>query len=203
MHYEATSYVDTIDIGKNVVFFYEKLEYGLMIQFQFIKNGLLRGQQCIYAMQGDTKSLEDQMAYSGIHVEEFKRKDLLRFYQIPNAMDDPEGPLKGAEKITNKIFADSKPPFRVVSVLVPEINSDAQMAAALDIERNCHSSVINLQCSWLCPYDLENIEDSMKEEFMDRVTQSHHAVITASKLGLGIAFDVPKPQPEVKDQQGT
>ncbi len=199
MQYEATSFVDTIDIGKHVVFFYEKLEYALMIQFQFIKNGLLRGQHCVYAMQGDTKSIEDQMAYSGIHVEEFKRKDLLHFYQIPNAMDDPEGALKGAEKIMNKIFADSKPPFRVVSVFIPEINSDEQMAAALDIERNFHSSFSNLQCSWLCPYNLENIEDSRKEEFMDSVTQNHHAVITASKHGLGIAFDVPKPEPEVKD----
>ena len=199
MQYEATSFVDTIDIGKHVVFFYEKLDYALMIQFQFIKNGLLRGEHCIYAMQGDTKFIEDQMAYSGIHVEDFKRKDLLHFYQIPNVMDDPEGTLKSAEKIMNKIFADSKPPFRVVSVLVPEINSDAQMAAALDIERNCHSSFSNLQCSWLCPYDLGNIEDSRKETFMDQVMRNHHAVITASKLGLGIAFDVPKTQPELKD----
>jgi hypothetical protein len=199
MQYEASSFVDSIDIGKHVVFFYEKLDYAFMIQFQFMKNGLLRGQHCIYAMHGDTKFIEDQMAYSGIHVEEFKRKDLLHFYQIPNVMDDPEGALKGAEKIMNKILADSKPPFRVVSVFVPKINSDEQMAVGLDIERNRHSSLSNLQCSWLCPYDLGNIEDERKELFMDRVMQNHHSVIVSSKNGLGIAFDVPKAPPEIKD----
>ena len=200
MHYEATSFVNAIDIGKHVVCFYENLEYALMLQFQFMKNGLLRGQHCVYAMHGDTKIVENQMAYSGIHVEEFKRNDLLHFYEIPNVMEDSEGALKGAEKIMNKIFANSKPPFRIVSLFVPEINSDAQMSAALDIEHNFHSSFSNLQCSWLCPYDLRNIEDSRKEVFMDKVMQNHHAVINVGKYGLGIAFDVPKTQPELKDR---
>lgn len=180
-----------------MVLFYEKLEYGLMIQFRFIKNGLLKGEHCIYGTHGDTQYIENQMAYSGINVEDFKRKNLLHIYQIPNAMDDPEGPLKGAEKIMNKILADSKPPFRVVSVLVPEINTDAQMAAELDIERNRHASFGNLQCSWLCPYDLENIEASILEEFMDGILRNHHAAISTSKFGLGIAFDIPKSQPEL------
>ncbi len=201
MRYEATSFVESIDVGKHVVYFYEKLEYALMIQFQFIKNGLSRGHQCIYAMPGDTKSIADQMAYSGVLVEEFKKKNLLHFYQIPNVMVDPDGALKGSEKIMNKIFANVKPPFRVVSALVPEINSDVQMAAAIDIEHNIHSSFSNLHCSWLCPYDLEKIEDGRKEVFMDKVMQNHHAVISANKYGLGLAFDVPKPpeRPEIKD----
>lgn len=193
------SFVDAIDTGKHVVCFYERLDYGLMIQFQFIKNGLLRGQHCIYAVHADTKVIEDQMAYSGIHVEEFKRKDLLHFYQIPDVMDYPEGALKGAEKLMNKIFADSKQPFRVVSVLVPEINSDAKMTAAIDIERNCHASFNNVQYSWLCPYDLNNIEDKRKEFFMDKVMQNHHSVISANKYGLGIAFDVPKTPAELRE----
>ncbi len=193
------SYVEAIDTGKHVVCFYERLEYGLMIQFQFIKNGLSRGQRCIYAMHGDTKLIEDQMAYSGIRVEEFKRKDLLHFYQITDVMDNTEGALKDAEKLMNKIFADSKQPFRVVSVLVPEINSDARMTAAIDIELNCHALFNNVQCSWLCPYDLNNIEDKRKEYFMDKVMQNHHAVISANKYGLGIAFDVPKRPAELKE----
>lgn len=193
MQYEATSFVDSIEIGKHVVLFYEKLEYAFMIQFRFINRGLLRGEHCIYAMHGDTKFIEDQMAYSGINVEEFKRKNLLHVYQIRNAMEDPEGALKGSEKIMSRIFADSKPPFRVVSVFVPEIDSEARMAAGLDIEYNFHSSFSNHQCSWLCPYDIGNIEDSMKDLFMGRVMRNHHAVIVTSKLGLGIAFDVPQP----------
>ena len=48
MQYEATSFLDTLDIGKQVVFLYEKPAYGLMVEFRFIKNGLLKGEQFIY-----------------------------------------------------------------------------------------------------------------------------------------------------------
>jgi len=188
--YEASSFVDSLDIGRHVVLFYERFEYGLMLQFQFIKNGLLKGEHCIYGMHGDPKYIEDQMAYSGINVEEFRRKNLLHIYSIPNAMDDPEGPLKGAEKIANKILADSKPPFRIIATLIPEINTEAQMVAELDIERNRHASFSNLQCSWLCPYDVDNIEDSIKEKFMDGLMRNHHAVISAAKSGAGLAFNI-------------
>ncbi|MFY3742071.1 MAG: hypothetical protein HMLIMOIP_002534 [Candidatus Nitrosomirales archaeon] len=74
-------------------------------------------------------------------------------------MDDPEGPLKGAEKITKKILADSKPPLRVVSLFIPEVNTETEMHAQLDIERNLHASFSNLQCSWLCPYDPELLDE--------------------------------------------
>lgn len=171
--------------------FYEKLEYGLMVEFRFIKNGLLKGEHCIYGTRGDAKFIEDQMAYSGINVELFKQRNLLHVYQIPNAMDYPEGTLKGAEMITNKLLADSKPPFRIVSTFIPEIKTAEGMAAEVDIEHNRHTSVGKLQCSWLCPYYLENIEASILEEFMDRMMRNHHAVISASRTGHGIALDIP------------
>ena len=188
--YEATSFVDSLDTGKHVVLFYERFEYGLMLQLQFIKNGLLKGEHCVYGTHGDPTYIENQMAYSGINVEEFRRKNLLHIYGIPNAMDDPEGPLKGAEKITKKILADSKPPFRVVSLFIPEVNTETEMQAQLDIERNLHASFSNLQCSWLCPYDPDKIENSMREKFMDGLMRSHHAVVSISNSGSGIAFNI-------------
>ena len=51
MQYEATSFLDTLDIGKHVVFLYEKPAYGLMLEFHFIKNGLLKGEQFIYDLR--------------------------------------------------------------------------------------------------------------------------------------------------------
>ena len=48
MQYEATSFVDNLDIGKHVVFLYEKPEYGVMVEFHCINNGLLKGEQYIY-----------------------------------------------------------------------------------------------------------------------------------------------------------
>jgi hypothetical protein len=172
------------------VFFYEKFEYGLMVEFRFMRNGLLKGEHCIYTTHADTRYIENELAYSGINVEEFKRKNLLHIYQIPNAMDDPAGPLKGAEKIASKILADSKPPFRVVSIFVPEIDTVERMNAEVDIEHNRHISFGNLQCSWLCPYFLDKIEANIREEFMDRILRNHHAVISASRTGLGIARNI-------------
>jgi hypothetical protein len=184
-------FVDNLDSRKHIVFFYENLDYGLMVQLRFIKNGLLKGEHCIYATHEDTKAIENQMAYGGINVEDFKRKNLLHVYQIPNAMDDPEGALKGAEKITKMMLADSKPPLRIISVFIPEVNTVEEMMAGVDIERNRHASFGDLQCSWLCPYYLENIQADIREEFMGRILRNHHVVIYVNKRGIGTADDIP------------
>jgi hypothetical protein len=60
---------------------------------------------------------------------EASRKEIYYIYMISNPMHNKEGVLKGVEDIMNTILADSKPPFRIVSRLIPEIITDEQTAA--------------------------------------------------------------------------
>jgi len=64
-------FLDSIDDYKHIVLFYEEPESGRMIQFRFIKNGLLKGQHCIYTIHEnmDIPLIENEMTNSGIDVE--------------------------------------------------------------------------------------------------------------------------------------
>ena len=67
-------FLDTIVDFKHIVLFYEQPESGRMIQFRFIRNGLLKGQHCIYTTHKDTEIslVENEMTNSGIDVEGYK-----------------------------------------------------------------------------------------------------------------------------------
>jgi len=185
---EPSRFVDTIDIGRHELLFYEDEEYGLMLQFRFINTGLLKGQHCIYTTHGDTAFIENKMRANGIDVEGFKRKNLLRIYQIPNPMDDPEGVLRGAQNIAGRMIVDSGTPYRIVSRMMPELNTDEERSAELLIERNFQTLVGNLQCSWICPYFIEKMEPSTHARWFLDTLECHQDAIFAPKLGKGIAF---------------
>jgi hypothetical protein len=190
VRYEAYEFLDMLEIGKHVLFFYEKLDYALMIEFRFLRNALSKGEQCIFAVNGDSAMLENQMAYTGIDVEECRKRDLLRILYPPNVMDDPEGPEKGAEKIVKEIMAETKTPFWVIASLIPSINTREQMDAALNIEHNLHASFSERKYTWLCPYSTDDINAEIRDEFMNGLMMRHHAVISASKSGMGMAFNI-------------
>jgi hypothetical protein len=67
-------------------------------------------------------------------------KEIYYIYEISNPMHNKEGVLKGVEDIMSTILADSKPPFRIVSRLIPEIITEEQIAANIKIESTYHST---------------------------------------------------------------
>ncbi|MGB6672411.1 MAG: hypothetical protein WBE34_08255 [Candidatus Nitrosopolaris sp.] len=64
-----------------------------MIQFRFIKNGLLKGQHGIYTTHKDTEIslIENEMTNSDIDVEGYTKKNLLHIRQIPDPGNYQEG----------------------------------------------------------------------------------------------------------------
>jgi hypothetical protein len=67
---------------------------------------------------------------SRIDVEAYKKRNLLHIYQISSPIQNEEGLSKGGvEDIMNKILADSKPPVRIVSRLIPQVITEEQMEA--------------------------------------------------------------------------
>jgi hypothetical protein len=67
-----------------------------MIEFQFVKNGLLKEEHCIITtFEDNIQIIKNEMEDSNIDVEAFKKKNLLHIYQIPDPMNDLERELKG------------------------------------------------------------------------------------------------------------
>jgi hypothetical protein len=94
-------FLDTIVDFKHIVLFYEKPESGRAIQFRFIRNGLLKGQHCIYTSHKDMDIplIENEMTNSGIDVEGYKKTKLLHICQIPDPGSFREGSVKGYDSI--------------------------------------------------------------------------------------------------------
>jgi hypothetical protein len=188
---QPLKFVDTIDKGSNkhIVLFYEDPEYARMIEFQFVKNGLLKEEHCIITtFEDNIQIIKNEMEANNIDVEALK-KNLLHIYQIPDPMNHPEGELKGMEEIRDRIFADSKPPYRIVS-RAPEIKTKQQAESDIIIQHTVHFTFGNFPGSVMCSYQVDKIEPKIHGQWFVNILQNHHAAIFAPKSGQGIAFDM-------------
>ncbi len=69
------AFIDAIDRNKHVVLFYKNPKYSTKIQFRFIRNGLLKGENCIYTTHdNDISSIENEMKNNDINVVEYNKK---------------------------------------------------------------------------------------------------------------------------------
>jgi hypothetical protein len=186
-------FIDTIDQGssnRHIVLLYEDPEYARMIEFQFVKNGLLKEEHCIITtFEDNIQVIKNEIEDSNIDVEVFKKKNLLHIYQIPCPMNHPEGELKGMEDIRNRIFTGLKPPYRIVS-RAPEIKTKQQIESDIIIQRTVHFTYGNFPGSVICSYPVDKIEPKMHGKWLVDILQNHHAAIFAPILGEGIAFDM-------------
>jgi hypothetical protein len=168
-NYYPLKFIDAVNDHKHIVLFYEDRVAAKKIEYRYIKNGLSKGQHCIYTTHADGNNnnnisfIENQMSnIAGIDVEGFKKRNLLHIYKISNPMHNKEGVLKGVEDIMSTILADSKPPFRIVSRLIPEIITEEQIAANIKIESTYHSTFHKFPGILLCPYPVNKIEPSRR-----------------------------------------
>jgi hypothetical protein len=165
-----------------------------MIQFRFIKNGLLKGQQSIYTMHKDTEIslIENEIKNSGINVEGYTKKNLLHIRQIPDPRNYQEGSVRGYDSIVKAILADLKHPssFRIVSRTIPEVKKEEQIVDELYVERSYHSSFGSFGGSLLFSYLVEEIETRKRGRWIVELLHNHHTAIFLRKSGDGIAFNL-------------
>ena len=187
-------FLDTLDDFKHIVLFYEEPESGRMIQFRFIKNGLLEGQHCIYTTHENMNIplIENEMTNSGIDVEGYKKTNLLHICQIPDPGSFREGSVKAYDKSVKGILADLKQPsrFRMVSRAIPEVKKEEQITDELDVERSYNSTFDSFGGSLLCSYLVEEIEPRKRGKWITELLQNHHIAIFIRKSGDGIAFNL-------------
>ena len=185
-----TKFIDSLGTRKHMVLFYDEPEDAQKIEFRFIKNGLSKGEHCVYATDEDPKLVIDKMTNYGIAVDDFKKKNLLHVYQLNNPFDHPDGPKKGGEENLKMILADSKPPFRIVSGLIPNRTTTEGVRAQMELEQDFHSSFDKYDCSVICPYNIEKMEPSKRKDWFDMLFSNHHTAIFVPKYGESGVFDL-------------
>ncbi|MER5176519.1 MAG: MEDS domain-containing protein [Candidatus Nitrosocosmicus sp.] len=189
---DPLTFIDTLDSNKHIVLYYENREFGQKIQFQFIRNGLLKGQNCIYITHNDdVSSIENEMMNNDIDVEEFNKKGLLNIYKIPDILNHPKGVIEGAKEIINKMFYGLTPPFRLVARMLDEINTKEQIESSLALEQVYHSNFHQFNGLLLCPYDVSNNPLNTQGKWVETILENHHsAIFVTATAEQGIAFDM-------------
>ena len=175
--------------GKEVID--EEAESARLIEYRFLKIGLLKGESCIYTTHEDNIDvIEREMAQFGIDVDKYKKKKQLHVYKITDPQNDPDGLLKGIDRLSQRVIAESKPPFRVVARFIKNYEKEFDRQANMFDERYTHSSFDEFQGSFICPYLIKDILRTLEGAWMQELLRNHHIAIFVFKDGHGLALNL-------------
>jgi hypothetical protein len=174
-----------------------------MVMFRFLKNGLTNGERAIYTTHMGTKPLMGAMVEFGIEVKEFQKEDLLHIIRIRDPLENKESFEKGLEDISRTISAQAKPPFRLVSRFVRNVDSPKTRTANLKIERAFHAAYEGKEegemFSWarqgstMCEYSVKRINAQSYLEWRQANVANHHVAMIAMKSGASKGYFVDAP----------
>lgn len=177
----------------HIALFYENEEYARKIEYSFVKNGLARSQHCVYTTHGgsnDAARIRMGMLEYGIDVDRFESSGLLHILEIKDPRSDPSGFERGVENLKNRIIEAKKPPIRLVSRFIREVESEEDARANMLVERAIHSS-FEFPGLFMCPYHIDRVPHPVRVEWFLNHMQNHHAVVFAprSSEGSGLMLD--------------
>lgn len=188
---EPASFIDELNHNRHLVLFYEDASEGQKLQFRFLKNGLLKGENCIYTTHSDSIELiENEMRTFGINVDGYYKKGLLHIHKIPDLFNHSKGVIVAAQEFLRKIFHGLKPPYRVVGRLVDSINSKEQIEENLTLERVFHSKFDYFDGIVMCHYNVNKNPINTRGKWVENILKNHHSAICVTNSGPGIAFDM-------------
>ena len=175
-------FINSLDEKKHLMLFYEDAENAKLIEFLFLKQGLERGEGCIYATAEDSGAIVLSLLRYGIPLESFLSKKIQVFH-LPSVSGTIEEILVHCKKQITKMLLDVKKPFRIVSRIVSDVSTEQGIMAELEIERCVHSCFEELGGMIMCPYDIAAIEKKNRLEWINSLYSQHHAVIYLPKIG--------------------
>lgn len=182
-----TDFVDQIQGKCHIALFYEDPGYAKLIAFRFLKNGLLKGEDCLYVTSEDTGDIVVKMLDFGIPLQYFHTKQL-RVIQIKERTGSKDDIISACKVDIARIMSGIKNSFRIVSRIVPNVNTVNGISAELEMEHFTNSIFDNLSGSIMCPYDISGIEPSKRKHWLDNLRETHHAIIYVSKSGHSGVF---------------
>jgi hypothetical protein len=185
-------FIDHIsDRAKHIVLFHESLGLGRIIEYRFIKNGLLEGQHAVYTTHGDPTAIKRQMEDFGIDVTQYRMKDRLHIVRITDPMSHPKGLQSGLEEIVKRIMStELVAPFRIVgnfANFVPGIESAKRMMANMQIESIVDAAYSGGESgglmeslrdgTLLCPYLIDKCQTNMRQDWLTGQFSHHDAAV--------------------------
>jgi hypothetical protein len=153
------------------------------IEFNFLLNGLNRGNTCIYVLPEEdsepSESIRNQMqehiAKRGDSIELMERFGV---YKVPDPVSEPSGLEEGVKKITEKLLKQAgHPPYTIVGHYIPRWHTRESIERNRRIEEIFHAAFPSLNGSTLCNYYSEPSDPDLAQYWKDGLLRSHHVAV--------------------------
>lgn len=177
-------FVDSNDEKKHIILLYEDPAYARLIEYRFLKKGLDKGEHCFYATNEDSATLVIRMLSYGIKLEDFKSKKM-QVMQVHNRLGSRESMMQSCKKDISDMLDTLKPPFRIVTRIVPNIEDPVAMSVELELEELLHKTFDDIKGSVMCPYDISMLDGNKRKIWLEKLRANHHIMIYAQELGKG------------------
>jgi chemotaxis family two-component system sensor kinase Cph1 len=189
---DPIKFIDTLDSSKHIVLYYENEDFGKKIQYRFIRNGLKKGDNCIYTTHEDNDLLiKKEMFNNDINADIYIERGLLKISKIPDVMEHPNGIFRGAEEVFKQILSDLRPPFRLVGSFMYDLITEEQIEANLALEHLCRCEFDKFGGMILCPYDIRKSPTGTQGKWAEVVLENHNSVILVTDTsGEGISINL-------------
>ena len=191
-NYRPMKFVDHMERNKHIILLYDDQKYAYWIIGRYLHNGLAKGDSCIFKTADRPEIIEKQLSAEGIDVESFKKKNLLRIYEVERSDDNKHDILHAFKQRIYEIEGSSKgmkSPYRFVGKTVSDIETKDGMKFGILLEKTGHQHFDELNCSLLCYYDISKMEPTRKHEWISSLLRNHHYVIYASEPNKAVAFE--------------
>ena len=177
--------------GKNhiVLLYYNEKKYADLVIARYLLNGLQKGESCIFFTSDKPETIEGRLFAKGIDVDSYKGTNSLRIFCIERAGANRLDVLDTLKSIREEATRGMKPPYRFVGRTIRDTGTIEGMNLGLVVEKTGHEHFEEFDNSQLCYYDISEIEQSKRNEWIRGLLKTHHYVIYASEPDKAVAFE--------------
>jgi hypothetical protein len=184
--------------GKNhiVLLYYNEKKYADLVIARYLLNGLQKGESCIFFTSDKPETIEERLFAKGIDVDSYKGANSLRIFFIERSGANRLDVLDTLKSIREEATRGMKPPYRFVGRTIRDTGTIEGMNLGLIVEKTGHEHFEEFDNSQLCYYDISEIEQSKRNEWIRGLLKTHHYVIYASEPDKAVAFETMLLEPE-------
>ena len=195
--YRPIKFLDKMEGNNHIVLLYDNEKYADLIIARYLLNGLQKGESCIFFTSDKPETIEERLlSVEGIDVDSFKQKNSLRIFRNERVDTNKLDVLGTLKSIREEATRGMKPPYRFVGRTIRDTGTIEGMNLGLIVEKTGHEHFEEFDNSQLCYYDISEIEQSKRNEWIRGLLKTHHYVIYASEPDKAVAFETMLLEPE-------
>ena len=186
----AFEFVNGLDSKQHILQLITSDTNGKNTQFQFLNNGLLKNEYCVYLTHENPDKIKNKMREFGIDTDKYIKNGLLHIHKFPNLLDNPRGPLSGFQEFFGKIMPNPMPKFRIVGRSIDNIATKKGWDAFFEIEQFLHSNLDKMNGMILCYCEYQKLGNPKDSERMIHLLDCHTGVIFSTISEPNLAYNL-------------